>query len=232
VLPSDVVFLQRVAYGLPVGLEGQAVNPYAPPGAVDDDDSAAAAAELPTEGADFVVRAAARFADFVIHLLASLLAGVIAGTIIVLLYRAGIVPQGWQRRINGNFALNLGTGLVATTLFYVMSEGMAGATPGKYLCGLRVLLDDGRRCTTKAAFIRSLSFLVDSLVCGLVGYSAMQSSRLRQRYGDRWAHTIVVKAREVPEASQAPTGTFVVAWASALGVTIVFQILTFVLKAL
>ena len=45
----------------------------------------------------------------------------------------------------------------------------------------------------KGAFIRDLAYHVDALFFGLVGYISMEKGPLRQRYGDGWARTVVVK---------------------------------------
>jgi uncharacterized RDD family membrane protein YckC len=215
-----------------VGFEGQAASPYAPPSAVGDEPVAIGIGERPLEGAGFAIRAAARIADSFVHIAVSALAGVIGAIVLGLLAREGIVHHGWQGKIRGLSALGMGAGLTATLLLHVISEGVAGATPGKYLCGLRVALEDGRRCTGKAALIRSLSYFVDALFCGLIAYHAMQSSPLNQRFGDRWAHTVVIKARALPAGSAARSGPFAVAWTSAIFLNIVIQALALVLKAL
>ena len=216
-----------------MGFEGPGINPYAPPQAVNDLASFSTAdAERPIEGADFPIRAAARVVDVVVHMLAGAIAGFLAGVVTALLERAGVVQPGWLQRIRGLSALGLGLGLLASVLFHTICEGMAGATPGKYVCGLRVVLDNGRRCNIKAALIRSLGYFIDALFCGLIAYSAMKSSPLRQRHGDRWADTVVVSKRQLPEGSQATAGTTGIAWAIALGLTLVLQALALVVKAL
>lgn len=53
---------------------------------------------------------------------------------------------------------------------------------------------DGRPASMKGALIRDLAFNLDVLFFGLIGYASMKKGPLRQRYGDVWGKTVVVKA--------------------------------------
>ena len=46
--------------------------------------------------------------------------------------------------------------------------------------------------------------MFDGLFCGVVAYASMSDSPLRQRYGDKWANTVVARARDVPEEAKRP----------------------------
>src|SRR5205823_5416376 len=69
---------------------------------------------------------------------------------------------------------------------------------GKLICQLRVIHEDAHSINIWSAVKRSLAFLWDGLFFGLVGYNSMKQSDLNQRYGDRWAHTVVVKSADAP----------------------------------
>jgi hypothetical protein len=69
---------------------------------------------------------------------------------------------------------------------------------------LRVVTVEGLPCGLKSGFQRSLAYLWDSLFFGLVGYASMKKTPLNQRYGDHWAKTLVIRAREVPAGSRQP----------------------------
>jgi len=53
--------------------------------------------------------------------------------------------------------------------------------------------------------VRSVAFYLDSLFFGLIAASSMQSSELKQRLGDKWAHTIVVGQAQPVQNTQ-PSG--------------------------
>lgn len=88
--------------------------------------------------------------------------------------------------------------LAAQLAYFALFEGLLGTTPGKRVFRLRVVrAADGRPCGPAAALVRTLLRLVDNLAFSLPGIAAIMSSPLRQRLGDRVAHTLVVT--EVPE---------------------------------
>jgi hypothetical protein len=64
----------------------------------------------------------------------------------------------------------------------------------------------------KQALLRSLAYYFDGLFFGLVAYSSMKQSPLNQRYGDRWAHTVVIRAKELPSGSRTGPEVFVLAF--------------------
>ena len=79
---------------------------------------------------------------------------------------------------------------------YVLFEGARSATPGKLALGLRVVKYDGSPCGWVAALRRSILRPVDALpfaVPYLVGLATAGLSARRQRLGDVFAATLVVK---------------------------------------
>lgn len=165
---------------------------------------------------DFGVRAAARILDLIF--LVGLGFGVALGVNIVLvgMARAGSIAPTWQVKVSAITLGSFGWSIVGTTLYYTLSEAVGGATVGKWICGLRVysadFSPDGtflvalRRCTLSAALVRSLVFFIDSLFFCALAYGSMEGSRWRQRFGDKWGHTVVVKARstDLPAKSAIP----------------------------
>ena len=77
--------------------------------------------------------------------------------------------------------------------YYVLCEALIGGTLGKLAVGLRVVDEDGGEITLGSALIRNLMRIVDGLFFYLVGAIAIWSSAERQRFGDRAAHTYVVR---------------------------------------
>jgi uncharacterized RDD family membrane protein YckC len=160
-------------------------------------------------GAGFWIRAGARLIDAVYGIVLGLFAGVLGGIILVLLARAGLIEPGWEGRVQGLNIAGWALSLLGGFLYQSMTEGMYGASLGKLICQLRVVTEEGQSITMRRALLRSLAYYVDALFFGLVGYSAMQESSLNQRYGDRWAHTIVVRSKDLPSGSAKGAELFV-----------------------
>ena len=88
------------------------------------------------------------------------------------------------------------TSLIIGFCYYVYFESNGGATPGKMLCGLKVIKVEGTPCDTKAAIIRTTCRIIDGLCVYLVGAILIWCSEHNQRLGDRIADTVVIKAKE------------------------------------
>ena len=171
---------------------------------------------LPTtsilSGARFWIRATARVIDSIYGILLGLIGGVLAGILLLVLEQAGLISPGWQERVKGLNLAGWGLGLLGNLLYHSLTEGMYGASLGKLICQLRVVTEDARPITMIQAFKRSLAYFWDGLFFGLVAYSAMKQSDLNQRYGDRWARTVVAKSRDVPAGSRSGAEIFVLAF--------------------
>lgn len=164
-------------------------------------------------GAGFGIRAAARLIDTFYGLVISLFGGFLAGIILVLLDQTEFARPGWQERLGGVDLASWGFSLLGALIYQWVTEGLYGASLGKLCCALRVVTETGEPVGFMQAFKRSLAYYWDSLFFGLVAYSAMKKSELNQRYGDRWAKTVVVKSRDVPIQSKRSPVMFVLAFA-------------------
>jgi uncharacterized RDD family membrane protein YckC len=153
-----------------------------------------------TSGSGFWIRALARIIDVTFSLLLGLIGGLLAGLILFAMQTAGNVTPGWEARVQGANAAGLALSLLGGFLYHSFSEGIHGASLGKLICRLRVLQHDGRPSNMRGAFVRNLGWYVDSLFFGLIGYSSMTKSPLKQRYGDVWGKTIVVPTGQIPAA--------------------------------
>jgi uncharacterized RDD family membrane protein YckC len=89
----------------------------------------------------------------------------------------------------GAFMLLLALGIG----YYVACEALTGMTVGKGMVGIRVVGDTGERVTFGAAVLRNLLRLIDAFFFYLVAFVFALQSPLRQRLGDRLAHTVVVR---------------------------------------
>jgi uncharacterized RDD family membrane protein YckC len=82
-------------------------------------------------------------------------------------------------------------------LYFLVSEWLFSATPGKMIWGLRVVTDDGRRCGIARATVRTLTRLLEvnpALLGGVPAALLITFTKRRKRLGDFLAATVVVKA--------------------------------------
>ncbi len=105
---------------------------------------------------------------------------------------------------------------VAGFLAFSFLEGKWGATPGKWVTGIRVLGTDLRPCGFLRGLVRNLLRAADGLFDSLVGILTATLSRNWQRVGDMGARTVVVRRESVRldpagsvdgSADAAPPGT-------------------------
>ena len=165
-------------------------------------------------GADFGIRFLARGLDLIFGFLLSLATGFASGIIFVILSAVGLLPEHWQDALQTESGNPYGLGIVASFLYHAFSEGIAGTTLGKLVCGLNVVQLDGRPCTMLGAFKRDLVYYLDGIFFGLVAYESMKKSSLQQRHGDVWGKTVVVrKAIFLPNPKHS-------AWRVAVGILI------------
>jgi uncharacterized RDD family membrane protein YckC len=84
--------------------------------------------------------------------------------------------------------------LAGMFLYFVLSEGLAGATVGKRLLRLRVVREEGGRPGLARSFLRNVLRVVDGLpALGIVAAVLIATSPERARFGDRVAETRVVR---------------------------------------
>lgn len=87
--------------------------------------------------------------------------------------------------------------LAAMFLYFVLLEGLSGATPGKRLMRLRVVGAGGGRAGLGRSLVRNVLRVVDGLpTLGLVGAILISVTAERTRVGDLVAGTRVVRAEE------------------------------------
>ena len=93
---------------------------------------------------------------------------------------------------------------VIYVLYFAIPEAIVGATPGKYLSGLRVVAVDGRPLSVGRVFIRNILRPIDTLpVLYLIGGISVLASRRSQRLGDFAAGTTVVYRRRALQTGAA-----------------------------
>jgi uncharacterized RDD family membrane protein YckC len=86
----------------------------------------------------------------------------------------------------------VGIFLVLVALYFFFFEWKFGATIGKRILGLSVVMEDGTPVTRNAAAIRTLMRVIDGQLIYLVAAIAVLASPGRQRLGDMVAKTFVI----------------------------------------
>ena len=144
-------------------------------------------------GADFGIRFLARGIDIFFGIFLSLISGFVGGIVLAVLSSMGRIGENWVELSGQRSYWTYVFGILGGVLYHWFAEGIGGTTVGKLLCGLNVVQLDGRRCSFIGVFKRGLAYLVDALFFGLIALESMKKSVLRQRHGDVWGKTVVVK---------------------------------------
>ncbi|MEO8382442.1 MAG: RDD family protein [Acidobacteriota bacterium] len=155
----------------------------------------------PLEYVGFKRRLGARLIDLLLHYTGGFGVGLFLAIAAALRegatgHPAAAVMQALDRPTYGIFLPIFGS-----LAYHAIMEGLHGSTIGKRMLGIVVLRDDARPCGIWAAFVRSSAILFDGLLFGLVAEYSMKSNKRERRYGDIWAHTVVVTRRSSPPAS-------------------------------
>lgn len=95
----------------------------------------------------------------------------------------------------------------ALFIYYVLLEGFVGASVGKLVFRMRVVMIDGSRPTGVAIVVRNLVRIPEAWLLYIpAGVSSLASSR-RQRLGDHAARTVVVRRAAAGAAAAGPPQT-------------------------
>ena len=133
--------------------------------------------------------------------LAAIIDVLLLGVVASLLTAPGALVDGWG---SGQFSdaasgvlFSFG-GLAALLVYFAyftIMEGRYGQTLGKMALGIKVVREgDGRVPGTKAAVLRTLMRIVDSIGSYLVAFVVALVSDKHQRLGDMVAKTLVIRA--------------------------------------
>jgi uncharacterized RDD family membrane protein YckC len=82
-------------------------------------------------------------------------------------------------------------------LYFVLLLGAYGQTVGKMAVKIKVVREDGSKISYVDAVVRTILLLIDAIpyfIPYLLGAILIWTSDMKQRLGDRVAHTVVVKA--------------------------------------
>jgi uncharacterized RDD family membrane protein YckC len=180
--------------------------------------------------AGFGLRLAARLIDLLFGLVLVTMGSAVGGLVLSLLADKGLVPGDWTPAMRLTSPAGLLCGVLGGVLYHVTAEAVGGATLGKLILRLRVASEDLTPGTFKGALLRNLAFFFDAL--GVPAYRAMAHSLLSQRYGDQWAHTVVLRASAVPPDSRKGTGLLLLGLFSGSTLWGLFVALSVVIRGL
>lgn len=161
-------------------------------------------------GVGFWPRVAARVIDLMVHFAVSFCTGILFAVVVAV--AAGISGQPASLLLEKLAQDSIGGfvfALLGSVAYHTIGEAIHGSTVGKLALSMVVVQEDGSPCRVGPALIRSLGYFVDALFFGLIGYLAMNKTPQQQRHGDTWAHTIVCKRSQVPQANLRGAGRFV-----------------------
>lgn len=148
-----------------------------------------------------------KFAGFWRRFVAYMIDGFIIGIVFIILmivagvaYFAGAMSgdsQAWMAQLTNAERIAALTGwvwlfsILMNIGYFTYFHGSTGRTPGKMLLGLQVVSVDGTPISFGSAFLRSVGYLVSSLVFCL-GYIWIAFDKKKQGWHDKIAGTVVI----------------------------------------
>lgn len=118
-------------------------------------------------------------------------AHIVDGLVLGVLFFAVVIPATLISELVGIVATLLAV-FVGQAAYFVLTQRHNGQSPGKKLTGISVVDRRGRVPSSSALIRRSIPLIFEYFY--LIAFISMISSDYRQRLGDRWAGTYVVRA--------------------------------------
>jgi uncharacterized RDD family membrane protein YckC len=129
-----------------------------------------------------------------------LVAQIVDGIVLLILYfiLGAAMFGGFTFDVFGFAALSfMGAYMLLFLLYFIVLEGMFGATAGKVAVKMKVVREDGSACGIGPAVIRNVLRIVDALpFFYIIGLILISRSDKKQRLGDSLAKTVVVKSSQ------------------------------------
>jgi uncharacterized RDD family membrane protein YckC len=138
-----------------------------------------------------------------IRALAAVIDGVVVfGLLFVVVYHWGSPNDEGGRTVTGLRAVLL---MLFCAAYWIAPEWLAGATFGKWTCDLRVVKPSGNPIALTQSIKRNVARIVDAFGFYLVAFIAARNNGNRQRLGDLWARTMVVRHSDLQRYRAART---------------------------
>ncbi len=147
-------------------------------------------ASVPVGKAGFWIRSMAYLIDTVILEFLSIIL-MLVGMLAMAVGRSGL-PAMDEDRIMGLLVPYYLFSTILTIAYFTYFHGSVGQTPGKMLCGIKVVRTDGEALGYGRAFLRWVGYLPSSLICGL-GFLWIAWDRNKQAWHDKIAGTRVIR---------------------------------------
>jgi len=183
--------------------------------------------ETQAQYAGFVIRAGARLTDVVFLYVVGFVAAIV--TVFLLAIGEAITGNQLVARLSQAGVLswwNVVLGMLSVCGYHTICEGFHGSTLGKLVFGLVTLNEDLTPCKLKGATIRNLVFIfLDGLAACIPALLVMNRSPEKQRIGDQWGKTVVVRRSSVPSTSRRPGWRFVPAFVGASAFSFVIALM-------
>jgi uncharacterized RDD family membrane protein YckC len=174
---------------------------------------------------------AARLIDIVLHYLVGFAVAVLFGIILAIRATADGLPiDTFQARLGTTAWFDYVLAMLGYLAYHTFAEGIHGTTLGKAIVGITVRREDNRPVGLVAAAVRSVAFLFDGLLLGVPAAVSINSSPRQQRYGDKWARTVVVRKRELLPDQRRPFSLFLLAVFCGVSADAAFHVLAMFLK--
>jgi uncharacterized RDD family membrane protein YckC len=189
--------------------------------------------QAPTYGAKFGLRAGAQVIDLIIHNIVALIVGFGLGILVGLFALfTGTPVASLTVKLQGSTFWDYILALLGFAIYHTICEGFHGATLGKLIFKIHVVDESGNPCSPAAAFTRSAAFYIDALFFGIVAATSMRTSELHQRYGDKWAKTVVIERSQVNQIRWPSTWRFIAVFLIAISADGLLYGLSLILKML
>jgi uncharacterized RDD family membrane protein YckC len=176
------------------------------------------------DGVGFWRRAVAQAIDLAVLSATRYVTGFLIGLVLVafrLLTHRPVNPP--LQKLDHTTFLTFSMAILGFLAYHTVCEGLYGSSLGKLLLGITVITENQLPCGLAAAAQRSLAMAKDGLFFGLVAAVNMSLSRpLRQRIGDKWAQTLVVRRKELKPEQKRPGWLFVVAFIGGIALNGLF----------
>lgn len=133
-----------------------------------------------------------RYAGFWIRFLAYLIDSIILGVIGRILFGTQVTQYGTGE--NGvSFSVNYSGWRTLIPLAYVLVFWiLCSATPGKMVCKLKIVEENGQKLSWQKALLRLVGYMVSAIGL-LLGFVWIGFDKKKQGWHDKIAHTYVVK---------------------------------------
>lgn len=111
------------------------------------------------------------------------------------LIAAVMAPRSGEALVSLIILIGFALAAFAVLGYSLLIEGIwDGYSVGKYIFGIKVVMEDGGECTMGASVIRNVVGWIDRFFYYAVGLLVISVSDMNQRIGDHAASTVVVKA--------------------------------------